>query len=113
MNVIHLTEENSMGIQSQHRPIIGLTAVLALIALSVAGCEDQRPIALAPKPDPGVKAGETLPAEPDNGPHRHRDGNVPLPAATTPSTPGEPNSPGAPVPLTSPRTSASAPVPGP
>jgi hypothetical protein len=74
-----------------------LIAIVAAVALGVAGCDQQQPIAQKPAPDPGFKQGETPPIEPDKGPQRNRDGNVPLPAATAPTTPGEQNSPGAPV----------------
>lgn len=88
-----------------------LLALTSAIALGLAGCGDERSIALTPKPDPGAKPGETIPVEPNQGPQRNHDGNVPLPAATTPTTPGERNSPGAPVPFTP--TPSPSPVEGP
>ncbi len=86
-----------------------LQAHLIALALGVLGCDQQQPIALKPAPDPGFKQGETTPVEPDQGPQRNRDGNVPLPPATAPTTPGEQNSPGAPVVPLSPTLSPTPP----
>ena len=87
-----------------------LMAIVAAVALGLVGCDQQQPIAQKPAPEPGFKPGETPPVELDKGPQRNRDGNVALPPATAPTTPGEQNSPGAPAVPVSP---ASPPTPSP
>lgn len=70
--------------------------LLTTVLLFSCGCDQQQPIAAKPPPTPGVKDGETPPVEPEQGPQRHRDGGIPLPPATAPTTPGVPNHPSAP-----------------
>ncbi len=74
-----------------------LMAIVAAVAMGLVGCDQQQPIAQQPRPDPAEKPGETPPVKRKEGPQRHHDGSVPIPPATAPTTPGELNSPGAPV----------------
>lgn len=91
-------------------PTLRLITIIVAVALGVVGCDQQQPIAQKPAPDPGFKPGETPLVEPDKGTQRYRDDNAPLPPATAPTTPGEQNSPGAPV---VPLTPAPTPTPAP
>ena len=65
-------------------------------ALLMAGCDQQQPITQKPPAEPGFKDGETPPVEPERG---GKDAQ-PLPPATTPALPNDPNRPhpGAPLP---------------
>lgn len=78
----------------RHIPIL----LSAMIALVIAGCEQQQPLAGKPPPTPGATPGETPPPV--------YDGREVAPPATAPTTPGVQNHPAAPSPLPPPPTTA-------